>query len=468
MSSVRCRWLPLALALCATLAHASDMTLERAIDLALTQNRDLQRAQTLLDDSAADMEAASSQFDFHVQPLLSVQRIGNEQLKNYGLAVSKEFEMGTTLNASATRGDTVLPDGVVMVQPAVSVSITQPLFRNLGAARNTAHERDAESMAVTARRRYEEMRQQLVTTVVDRYTELFRLQQQIKVDELDVQHSTELVRLTSAYELVGRSKHLDTLRAAFQRVHAEGLLSADGQRLVSAQADFADLLGFPTTSVFIAQATGWADFSGLDLDAATQTALQNRLDYAQALQDYADASRDLAAADNGLLPDIGMTVGYQRFNQTPLPGSSVPAGGGVFLGLSGNSVLQDPEAKAAARKGRTDREAARQNVGIVEAAISRDVEQGVSGYQQARTENDIAAHASAGADARLRLARELFHMGRTDSFAVADAEQAYVQSQAALLNANAEVTRASYRLSLALGTLLAPPDDLKPPSRGSR
>ncbi len=90
----------------------------------------------------------------------------------------------------------------------------------------------------------------------------------------------------------------------------------------------------------------------------------------------------------------------------------------------------------------------------------------MSGYQQARTENDIAARASAGADARLRLARELFHMGRADSFAVADAEQAYVQSQVTLLNANAEVTRASYRLSLVLGTLLAPPDDLKPPARG--
>lgn len=468
MPSVRFRWSLLALAMCATLAHASDMTLERAIDLALTQNRDLKRAQTLLDDSAADVEAAAAQFDLHVQPLLSVERIGGEEIKNYGLEADKRFQTGTSLNATVTRGDTILPNGVVEVQPAVSVSITQPLFRNLGPQANEANEHNAESAAMTARRQYEVLRQNLVTQVVESYTELFRLQQQIKVDELSLQQATELVRLSSAYELVGRAKHLDTLRATFQREEEEGALEADRQRLASAQSGFAELLGFPTTSVFVAQTSGWADYSGLQSDEAVKTALTNRLDYAQALQDYADAGRNLDLARNQLLPEVDLTVGYQRFSQSPIPGSSIPAGGGVFVGLSGKSPLQDPQARAQARKSQAGRTAALENISIVEAQISRDVQQSVTGYQQARVENDIATRASAGADARLRLARELFHMGRADSFAVADAEQSYVQAQATLLNANAEVTRAAYHLSQSLGTLLAPPDDLKPTAQEAR
>jgi outer membrane protein TolC len=439
------------------------MTLERAINLALTQNRELLRSQTLLADSQSDVDAAAAQFDVRVQPLLSIERIGGEELKNYGMQATKQFETGTSVNASATRGDTVLSNGTVIVQPAVSVSITQPLFRNLGTDINLAAEHSAESLALSARRQYQQMRADMVITVVDRYTELFRLQQQVKVDELELEHATELARLNSAYELVGRAKHLDTLRAEGQSDQAQGTLEADKQRLTAAQADFAELLGFPPTSVFITQATGWADYSEFDMDTALHTALSNRLEYAQAWQDYTDAQRNVQIADNQLKPEVDLTVGYQRFSQPPIPGSTVPAGGGLFVGLSGNSSVNEPLARASVHKSQTNREAALQNIGIVEAQISRDVQESVSGYQQARTENDIAEHTSTGADARLRLARELFHMGRADSFAVADAQQGYVQAQAALLNANAEVTRAGYRLSQALGTLLAPPDDLKPP-----
>ncbi|MGH8371645.1 MAG: TolC family protein [Gammaproteobacteria bacterium] len=442
--------------------QASTLSLERAINLALTENRELLRAATLLDKSQADVDATNAAFDTHVQPLFSMQRIGGEQIKNYGVSASREFETGTAINVSATRGDTLLPNGVVVVQPAVSVSISQPLFRNAGTTVNEATEHYAESAAQTARRQYAQLRQNLVIAVVNSYTELFRLQQQVKVDELALQHATELVRLTGAYELVGRSKRLDTLRAEFDHDQAEATLDADRQRLTSAQADFAELLGYPPTSVFITEPAGWADYSGLELDAAVHVALSNRLDYAQALQDYADSANSLAVAQNQLLPEVDLTVGYQRFSQSPLPGSTIPAGGGVFVGVSGSATADEPQARAAVRKSLADRGAALDTIHIVEAQISRQVQQGISGYQQARTENAIAERAAHGAEARLRLARELFHLGRADSFAVSDAEQAYVVSQATLLNANAAVTRAGYQLSATLGTLLTSPDDVRP------
>jgi outer membrane protein len=335
------------------------------------------------------------------------------------------------------------------------------LFRNADTVTNESVEHAAQSAALTARRRFAQLRQNLVINVVNSYTELFRLQQQVKVDELALLHATELVRLTSAYELVGRSKRLDTLRAQFDHDQAEATLDADRQRLTSAQADFAELLGYPPTSVFITQPAGWADYSGLDLDSAIHVALTNRLDYAQALQDYTDSTNNLAVANNQLLPEIDLTVGYQRYSQSPLPGSSIPAGGGLFVGVSG-SATDEPQAQAVVRKSLADRGAALDTIHIVEAQIAREVQQSISGYQQARTENSIAERAAHGADARLRLAQELFHLGRADSFAVSDAEQAYVVAESALLNANAAVTRAGYQLSATLGTLLTAPPDVKP------
>lgn len=454
--------LVLGVALCPVNSHASTLSLERAINLALTENRELLRAETLLEKSQADVDATSAAFDTRVKPLFSLQRIGGEQIKNYGISASKAFETGTSINVSATRGDTLLPNGVVIVQPAESVSISQPLFRNAGTVANEASEHSAQSAALTARRQYAQLRQDLVISVVNGYTDLFRLQQQVKVDELALMHATELVRLTGAYELVGRSKRLDTLRAEFDHDQAEATLDADRQRLKSAQADFAELLGYPATSVFITEPAGWADYSGLELDAAVHVALINRLDYAQALQDYSDSLNNVAVAKNLLLPEVDLTVGYQRFSQSPLPGSTVPAGGGVFVGVSGSATADEPQARATVRKSLADRSAALDTVHIVEAKIAREVQQSISGYQQARTENSIAERAAHSAEARLRLAQELFHLGRADSFAVSDAEQAYVTSEAMLLNANAAVTRAAYQLSATLGTLLTAPDDVLP------
>ena len=96
--------------------------------------------------------------------------------------------------------------------------------------------------------------------------------------------------------------------------------------------------------------------------------------------------------------------------------------------------------------------------------ITREVQQGLYAYQEARSEDEIAEHAAADAQARLQLARELFHMGRADSFAVTDATEELVASQSTFLNAGTDVVRAGYKLSLVLGTLVASPDELKPRS----
>ena len=452
---------PLALAL-AVAAGAADLSLEQAIGLALGQNRELLRAQTLLEQGRAEVDAASGAFDAVVSPLASLQSVGGQQVTTLGLAASKRFSLGTSVSASASWGDAVFSNGALLVQPAVSLSITQPLFRNAGTAVNLSGVRSAESAVVTARRRHEQLRQELVSLVVARFTELFRLQQQVKVDELSLRRATDLVHLNEAYLLAGRSKRLDTLRAGIKRDGAEAALGADRQREASAQADLAELLGVAQPSSVLAQPAGFADFRELEPGEALRSALTHRLDYAQALQDAREAARLVEVAGNQQLPEVDLTVGYQRFLDPPVPGGAIPSGGGVFVGLRGSGQGRSPAVRAALRGGEAAHKAALQNVRILEARIARDVEKSVGGYRQARTEYAIAERATASAEARRRLARMLFELGRTDSFSVADAEQGSVEAQAALLTSNAEVTRAGYRLSDTLGTLLEPPDDLKP------
>jgi outer membrane protein TolC len=56
----------------------------------------------------------------------------------------------------------------------------------------------------------------------------------------------------------------------------------------------------------------------------------------------------------------------------------------------------------------------------------------------------------------------MFETGRGDNFAVTDAENAYQQAQNQMLNAQADVAIAAYRLLRTLGILLEAPEELKP------
>ncbi len=440
------------------------MSLQTAINLALLQNKELMQTGILLTSNQADLDIADADFDIKIQPTFTEQRVGGTVLKNYGLTLSKKLATGGQISIGATRGDTILPDGVLIVQPAFSISVQQPLFRNAGpeVALNSIHA--AESALLQARRKYAQARAALVLQVVDAYTQVHKLDEQLKLDSLTIEQISELSRITEEYVLVGRAKTLDVLRTNFELDEAQSRLAADKLEYEAAQSSLAELMGMHSDASIETQAVPWPDFQNLDLNEAERVALSNRLDYAQALQDYSDATRELDVAQNQLSPGVDLTLGYQRFSSSPLPGSSVSSGGGPTIGISSEIGVSYSAQKAAVRKAEAQLEATRIQVELVKEQVTRDVEQNIYAYQQARTVDSIAERAAADARARLQLARELFRMGRADSFAVTDAAAAVIAAQSASLNADVEVVQVGYKLSATLGTLLPPSKSLKPNS----
>ncbi|MHB8425220.1 MAG: TolC family protein [Gammaproteobacteria bacterium] len=447
-------------------AEAAKLTLAHAINLALVQNRELIEAGTLLETSQADLDMANAEFDIQIQPEFTEQRVGGSEIKSYGVTISKKLATGGQINLTATRGDTLLPNGFLIVQPSFSLSLQQPLFKNAGSKVALNPVNVAKSALIDAKRKYAEAREDLVLRVVNAYVQLHELEQQVKLDKINVRQMTELSQITREYILVGRAKTLDALRTDFQLDETRAHLTADQQRLSSAQAGLAELLGMPSNSTFETATVAWPDYETLDPEQAVKVAFANRLNYAQAVQGYDDTVRALDVARNQTLPGINLTLGYQRYSSSPLPGNVISAGGGPYVSLSGDIGANYASEKAAVRKADAQREAALEQVEIVMEQITTEVQQNLYAYQEARTEYTIAKRAAADAEARLQLAQELFHMGRADSFAVTDASTALISAQSASLNADMEVVLAGYKLSQSLGTLLSPPDELKPKSQG--
>ena len=200
-----------------------------------------------------------------------------------------------------------------------------------------------------------------------------------------------------------------------------------------------------------------------DMGSAVQTALSNRLDYAQALHDCRTAGRLAKLAGRQLQPDLNVVAESSQYDQGDRFSHSLDFNRNLWtIGVSGHADLLQHRNKTAVAAAAVDVEAAREAVQIKSLSIAREVQQAVSAYRQARTALTIAGRNYESAQARAELARRLFEMGRGDNFAAIDAESAFIDAETSLLDSRSLSCVAGYRLLRAMGTLTEVPPALKP------
>lgn len=424
--------------------------LPHAITYVLTRNKELIRS-ALSDKAAAlKIKEAETQFQVILGPDVSLTVPGAEPQLGAGLRASKMFIYGTEVGLS----------GIVQKESSgeegrIRLEIQQPLFRNFGPLIHGEPIVQATSALTTTKRKFEMQKADLVVDVVQAYEDIFRLQRQIRSDEESVERMNALYRVTKAKEILGRTTRADTLRVELLRGQALARLEANRERLSSRQRDFAQLLGASPDTIFELVPTPALEFAIPDFEEAARVALENRLDYAQVIQDHQDAVRAVDIARRGLFPDLRVGLGGQR---------STAGDGSWFVGLSIGTNYNPTGARITLEQSEVNRMSAAQAIEIVGLSITREVQQQVLAYERANRELEIAEQNFKQAAARSRVSRRLFALGRVDNFAVTDAEEAYLQAEGQLLMAQAEVSLSAYRLLRTMGTLLEAPEDLKPKS----
>ena len=233
--------------------------------------------------------------------------------------------------------------------------------------------------------------------------------------------------------------------------------------------DFAELLGVGTDETFDLEQVPFVEESLPEGKEAEEIALQNRLDYAQSLQDLKDAERGQLVAENRVLPDLALTLQYQRFGA----GDNVADATGLkdhfwFVGLSSSTDIFRREDRIACQQTLVNGEVARRNLGIMEMGIRKQSRQYLLAYKRGIGALGIAGRNLDLAKARAVLTRRMFEMGRVDNFSVTDAEMAYLNAVNQLLQSETETTLAGYQLRRALGTLLEVPSELLPQKEAGR
>ncbi len=438
-------------------AQQPGMDLDRAIRLALEQNRRLAVDALGTRSAGYAVRRAESAFDVVIRPALDISSLDGDDATSAGLEVSRRLRVGTELRAAVRSEEFDRPIGR---RARLALEVNQPLFRDYGTLVNEEPIRQATSSLRRTERQYHAQRSDLVLDVISSYESIQRLRRQVEADLRALGRARELADSTRAKESLGRTSRIDSLRVDLQQGQAESRLEGDRAALESEYRAFAELLGVEPGERFeLAPPEVFEIDLPLAVDAV-RLALDNRLDYAQALHDRNDASRGVRIARNLLRPDVTFTGRFEAADKPFIIGDGDKTR--WFFGLTGDTNLNNTSDRLGAEQAAVEEMAAGQRIRVVELAVAREVQQRMLDYRRARSELGILERNLENAAARLELARSLFEVGRSDNFSVTDAETAFQDAEAELLSGQASASVAGYSFLHTTGTLVDFPAYLKP------
>jgi outer membrane protein TolC len=444
-------------------AEETALSVTDAIETALRRNHDLARAALATAGGEIGVAGAKSEFAPSLLPRGGVNASSSADTWSYGLAVAKKLPQGTVIRISGDARRTSTDDDIVVERVESAVEIRQPLFRNFGTLVQRENVRLADSRLRQTHRDFELQKQDLVLDVIDTYDTLIRLQRQLEADASFRERAEQLYKLTGIRERQGRASRVATLRAELQKGQADARLANTQERLFSTRRRFAELLGYDPETDFVLASAPALNLDVPEIPEAVRIALENRLDYAQVLQDLTDRERAEDIAQRVRLPELSVVSRYTRFGEGDSLSDAVDLDeDDWFVGITTDTDYNLARNRSTIGRARVNVQSAEQTLRIFEVSIARQVQQQVAAYQRAQVEKTIAARNLELAENRAELARRLFKVGRGDHFAVTDAEDAFVEARNQWLNAESEASLSGYRVLRVLGTLVETPDGLKP------
>lgn len=443
-------------------ADTNALPLPDAIARALENNQRVRAAQLSAQSSALGIEQADAEFDYRLTPAAETAAGSDAHSVGYGVALGRKLAWGTDVSAGADVTHTEFDEADDVNVGRVSVRLDQPLFRQGGKLVQLEPLRLAQSRYKQSLRLLENTKADLVLDVAERYERVLRAEHLTASEQQTVLRLEKLLRLTSARERQGRATHLDVLRVDLLLGQARGRLSVNQEQVASQQRALAELLGEAPTQTYVLQRPPRLDLDLPPPDLAAATALSNRLEYAQALQDITDARRGERVAGRQLWPDLRLTTRVEQTGAGPRQADAFHPEDTLWaVGLTGDTDLNPRRARASYEAAAVNTSAAELDAEIIRVRIIRDVYDQLGAYRRAGLDYELAERNYALARKRRDLATRLYDKGRTDSMSVTDAEDAFLSAENARYTAEAEASVAGYRVLRATGTLIAYPDELK-------
>lgn len=440
---------------------AGAITLEQAVDLALSASPDVAAAVRALE--AARMRLAAAQA--MRAPAITLRATPAK------ISWAKENELpvpdpgGTQLLSSAVL-DVYVPVGDARVTLSIdatylsresreperdagwSISLSWPILGQgavgpYGAQAGTGscdeEMRAARAAARSASFALERAKQKARSTVESAYYSVLREQGKLRAAEVNLERMRAHLGIVEARFAQGNASRLDLLDAEERVAAAQASLNAAKHGVVLSGMSFNKAVGRDLSAPVNPAPAGEYVKEVFDLEKCVGSALANRREPAMAKDDLRDREADLAGSRKGLLPQVSLQGGLKD-------------DGSWSVGIELTKTLtQDYSAQATLKAAENAVLAAQANIDAARQAIVLDVTQAYYSLLEAEEALALAGSGLARAEAALDAEEKQYRMGAAAHQDLSSAIATVHEGKVKLLDAVASCFMARSRLFEAMG-----------------
>ena len=383
--------------------------------------------------------------------LTVVNRVGVRQRLPYGGDVTAE----ALVNFVNT-----LEENLTDSQPAsVAVTASVPLLRGAGMV-NLEPLIDSERNLVYAVRDFEDFRRTFAVNVASSYFNLLAQQQQIANAVQNLQNTRQFTEQARALYAAGIQRFIDVQQALQSQLQAENSLVNAQDNYQTALDNFKLLIGAPTDEPIEIVARELAvEVPRLGEEEAVRLAHQFRLDLQTAEDEVEDAQRAVRNAQNGLLPDLDLTLragASDEANELLKEGNpdSESFTGEITLDLPIDRVIE----RNAYRRSLINLERRSRAYEQLRDEVAADARDALRGIRTAELQISIQRNSVELALQRLENATELLRQGTGRSDELVEAQEDLLDAQNSLETARARLQTQILRFLRDTGTLRVDPE----------
>lgn len=434
------------------------LSVDDAVRLALTQNRDLQSSRDRVTSAEISVETAKSEFRINIRPDVSGLYQQNDELdQSYGLKFSKRFTTGSEASWEINTQVDDSEDEDEPYQTDLILAYTQPLLRGRGKLVTTAQVVSAQEQQNIQRRNHILAQQRLIVQVVTSYYDIVRDQLLIGVHERAVERADLLKQAAEAKLKVGMASKMDVFRAELQLLNAQN-------RLVDARASLENELRRFNVLLGNAADRRHAFVSALeytpvecDQEESLRQALEHRLELQTAQDRIDEAERQLNIAKQNLWPPLDVSVRYtfrgtgEAFDQSWDTDDEFWG-----VGLSSSFNIDMAQERANYQQAQLTLNAAIRDLQTAQEDIISEVMQTIVSVRQAQASVELQAQSVAQAEKQLELSSLRYKKGLSDNLEVVESEENLMNAKNGYYSAVAQHLAATLRLQQVTGTLAVP------------
>jgi outer membrane protein TolC len=443
--------------------EARRLSLSESLEVAIATNREYLTARDALYQTALSLTGTRHDFSPLLTSTLRYAFAGGDhvdetQFLTWTAGLSKKLPTGGDLSLSGAA--TVNDNRNLNVDPttfdaAAAIQLTQPLLR--GAGEEVAYEAltQAERNLMYAIRDFELFRETFSIDVASRYYSLVRQHQELNNQRRNIDGLVFARKQAEALRNVDRVNELEVLRARRNELESENDLIEAEENYRLALDRFRIFLGLPE-NVHVDVVDAAPDFVEVDydVDSAVEVALANRLDVINRTEQLADVERALSIAENGLLPDLNLELGYGIASDVvPIWERSDVDNGTWRLGLSLDLPVDQLDERNAYRSAQIAYGRAKRDYERFLQELAVEVRSTFRGLVRRKQSMDIQRQLISDQERNVTIAQIRLERGEVSNREVIEAQESLLQARNSLIQEQVDYEIARLSLLRDLGIL---------------